>query len=423
MGIEIKKEVFPSGLRLVTENITDFPTVSLGLWLNVGSRDETHSQNGLAHFIEHLFFKGTHRRTAIEIAKELDRLGGYSNAFTSKEYTCLHGKVLPEDLPRFLDILADIFLNPLFSPEDIEREKQIILQEIKMLEDSPEELVHELFSSLLWGEHPLARPILGEWEVISRVSSEDVISFYKKHYKASNLVIAAAGKVEHEELLTLVQNYFDKLIAGEPQKRTSPKPFSTCGVQHRNLEQVHLALGMATPGTKDERRYGLLFLNTLLGGNMSSRLFQEVREKRGLAYAIYSYLSLYEDVGQLGIYVAVEKEKLKETLLVIKDELNSLMEDKISTEEFEAAFDNLKSALLLSADSPDSRMTRLARNEFIFGRYIPYEETVQKIKTLTPQDITTLAREVFAVKPTLALLGPISEEEGLSLYQELFEEK
>ncbi len=420
MSIELKKELFPSGLRVVTENIADFPTVSLGLWLSIGSRDEEDYQNGLTHFIEHLFFKGTHRRTALEIAKELDRLGGYSNAFTAKEYTCLHGKVLPEDLPRFLDLLADIFLNPLFSPEDIEREKQIILQEIKMLEDSPEELVHELFSTLLWGKHPLARPILGQWEVISRVSKNDVLEFYEKYYKASNLVIAAAGKVEHEELVNLVQNNFGKLAPGETKKRLRPKPISRCDVQRRELEQVHLVLGVATPGTRDESRYAALFFNTLLGGNMSSRLFQEVREKRGLAYAIYSYLSLYEDVGQLGIYAAVEKENLKETLSVIKNELDALMENQISQEEFEAAFDNLKCALLLSADNPDSRMTRLARNEFIFGRYIPYEETVEKIKALTPQDITAFARKVFGTKPTLALLGPISKDEGLSLYDEIF---
>ncbi len=416
MLVRFQKTVLENGLRVITEEIKDFPTVSVGFWLNVGSRDEAPEEAGLTHFIEHMLFKGTERRSALQIAKEMDRLGGYSNAFTAREQTCFHGKVLPEDIPRLVDLLADLLLNPRFDVQDIEREKQVILQEIKMVEDSPEELVHEIFGTYLWDGASLGRSILGDWDTVARFDREALISYYNRFYGAQNLIIAAVGNIRHEEFLDLLKDYLSKFKKGAAPKRKRPKGRGGLKVVRRSLEQVHLVLGVPTPGAKDEARYAALLFNTLLGGNMSSRLFQEIREKRGLAYAIYSFLSLYEDVGALGVYAAVEKAKLKEALTIIAAEINSLARGEFRQDEMAAALDHLKSALLLSSDNPDTRMSRISRNEILYARYIPYEETLNRIKALTAPEVASFAQKIFATKPALVLLGPVEEEEVLFFY-------
>ena len=342
----------------------------------------------------------------------MDRLGGFSNAFTSRENTCFHAKVLPEHLPDLVDLLADIFLHSQFDPGDVEREKQIVLQEIKMVEDSPEELVHELFAKFLWGEAPLGRPILGNWETVSHFTPEKIRDYLRCLYTGPRVVISAAGNVRHEELLSLIDKHFAAIgPERDARKRETPTPCFGIKVLTKDLEQVHFVLGVPTIGATSEKRYAALLFNTLLGGNMSSRLFQEIRERRGLAYAVYSYLSLYEDVGVLGIYAAVEKEKLSETLTVIREEIENLKQEHLSDEEFAAALDHLKGALLLSADSADARMTRLARNEILFSRYIPYEETIRRLESLTKEEISAFAREVFNSATSLAALGPVTEED------------
>ncbi len=411
MEIRFQKSELPNGVRLLTEEIEGFPTVSFGIWVNVGSRDEAPQENGLTHFIEHMLFKGTERRSALDIAKEMDRLGGYSNAFTSRENTCFHAKVLPEDLKTLVDLMTDLFLHSRFAPEDIEREKQIIRQEINMIEDSPEELIHDLFSQFFWGNESLGRPILGTWETVSRFDQKTVLDYFQNLYTGPQVVVAAAGALRHEDLLSLVEEPFSHLSAKEGRPRKTPQAQSGLKVYEKDLEQVHFVLGVPTPGAISEERYVALLFNTLLGGNMSSRLFQEIREKQGLAYAVYSYLSLYQDVGLLGIYAAVEKKDLKEALLIIGEETKSLLKGKIRDEEFQAALDHLKSALLLSADSPDSRMTRLARNEILYGRYIPYEETLKRLKRLGPKDLPPFARRIFSHPLALVILGPVKEKE------------
>ena len=412
MRVKFHKTTLPNGMRVLTEEIPEFPTVAFGIWVNVGSRDEAPKEAGLTHFIEHMLFKGTDRRSAQEIAKEMDRLGGYSNAFTSRENTCFHAKVLPEHLPDLIDLLADLFLHSRFADEDVEREKQIVLQEIKMVEDSPEELVHDLFARFIWGGHALGRPILGTWETVSQFSPEGIKDYFKRLYTGLRVVISAAGATEHQSLLNLVEKYFGHLPPGpKGGVRRPPTPCSGLEVVTKKLEQVHFVLGVPTPGAASERRYAALLFNTLLGGTMSSRLFQEIRERRGLAYAVYSYLSLYEDIGVLGIYAAVEKENLWETLLVIHQEIKALCEGRFEQGEFSAALDHLKGALLLSSDSPETRMTRIARNEILFSRYIPYEETIERLKALKPKEIESFGQEVFSKRPALVVLGPVEKKE------------
>jgi len=408
-----RKTVLPSGLKVLTEEIKNFPTVSLGFWINVGSRDETPEEAGLTHFIEHMLFKGTFRRSAQEIAKEMDRLGGYSNAFTSREQTCFHAKVLPEDLPRILDLFTDLLLNSRFAEEDIEREKQVILQEIKMVEDSPEELVHELFGTYIWGGDPLGTPILGGWETVSTFTREKILSYFDRFYGPPNLYLVASGAAKHEYLCDLAEKFIKRLKRYNLPKRRPPRPQKGKKAYFRELEQVHLVLGVPTPGATSESRYAALYLNTLLGGNMSSRLFQEIREKRGLAYAVYSFLSLYQDTGLLAVYVAVEPERLEETFRIIFQEIASLCAGEFRRGEQEAAFDHLKSALLLSSDSLESRIARIARNEILFERYISFEETLEQLTSLSTQEIASFAEEVFSQKPALVTLGPVKEEELL----------
>ncbi len=420
MDIRYEKTVLPNGVRVLSEAIAGFPTVAFGIWVNVGSRDESPQENGLTHFIEHMLFKGTESRSALEIAKEMDRLGGYSNAFTSRENTCFHAKVLPEDLPALIELMTDIFLHPRFDPEDVEREKQIVLQEIKMVEDSPEELVHELFSQFFWRGGPLGQPILGTWDTVSRFSPRDLRRYFQKLYTGSRVVVSAAGNIEHLRFLEQIRGPFGRLSpCGEECRRVSSPVQTGVKVYPKDLEQVHFVFGVPAPGATDPKRYEALLFNTLLGGNMSSRLFQEIREKRGLAYSIYSYLSLYEDRGVLWIYAAIEKKDLKETLSVVGQEIRDLMAGNIREDEFKAALDHLRSALLLSSDSPDTRMTRVARNEILFGRYIPYTETLKRLRQIRRSDLTSFAREIFSHPPALVVLGPLQEKE-LKLPEDFF---
>ncbi len=411
MKVRFHKMQLSNGVRILSEEIEGFPTVSFGIWVNVGSRDERPKENGITHFIEHMLFKGTEHRSALEIAKEMDRLGGYSNAFTSRENTCLHAKVLPEDLPELVELMIDLFLHSRFDPEDIEREKQIIRQEINMVEDSPEELIHELFGQFFWGNEALGRPVLGTWETVSRFDRKQLKDYFKRSYTGPQVVVAAAGDLDHKDLLDLIKPHFSLLPPEMRPPRKTPKPRPGLGVYEKDLEQVHFVLGVPTPGATSEQRYAAMLFNTLLGGNMSSRLFQEIRERRGLAYAVYSYLSLYEDIGVLGVYAAVEKKDLKEALEVILREIKALIAGKILQEEFEAALAHLKSALLLSSDNPDTRMTRLARNEILFKRYIPYEETLQRLRALTPEELSSFAEKIFRHRPALVVLGPVQEKD------------
>jgi len=403
------KTALGNGLRIVTERIPHLKSVSVGIWVNIGSRDEKPDESGLSHMIEHMIFKGTSRRTARQIAKEIDQVGGMSNAFTSKEFTCFHAKVMSDHLPLVTDLLTDIFLNSLFAPEDLERERQVILQEIHMLEDTPDELVHVLFSLNLWPHDPLGSPVLGHMETVSSFTPKEIRAYLARNYLAPNIVVAAVGDVDHQAFVDLMAPSFESGLL-PPIHRSDQRPQAQAGIHvtTRNLEQVHLCLGSTFPSALEDERYPAALLNIILGGNMSSRLFQEIRENRGLAYSVYSFLSAYLDTGMLGIYAGVDRGQTEETIRLILAELDKMRKGEIDKPELKAAQEHLKGSIILGSESPDSRMIRLAKNEITYGRYIDFDEILDQVAQVTVDQVVGVARKYLSPENlSLTVLGPL----------------
>ncbi len=387
-----RKTVLDNGVRVVTETVPHFHSVSLGVWLNTGSRDETAAENGLTHFLEHMAFKGTPRRSALALARAIDQLGGTANAFTTKENTCFHGKVLADQLPHLFDLLSDIVLNPLYDEAELEKERQVILEEIHTAEDTPDDHVHDLFSRCFWGDSAFGRSILGQAETVRNFSRSHLLEYRRSHFQPDRLVIAAAGQLKHEVLVDLAGEAFGQLRNGaEPPPR---QPVATqAGYQYfaRDLEQVHVVLGGRAPAAGDYERFVAVLLNLILGGNMSSRLFQEVRENLGLCYSIYSFLHCYSDTGLLGISAAVGADRLEQLLAIIHRELKRLQEDLVSSQELQAAVEYSRASFYLSAEDSDNRMLRLAKNEINFGRYLSYDEVIAHLAAVTPTQVREMA--------------------------------
>jgi predicted Zn-dependent peptidase len=409
----VQKSVLPNGVRVVTETLPYLYSVSVGIWVDNGSRDETPAENGISHFIEHMIFKGTPDRTALEIAKEMDAIGGMSNAFTSKEQTCFYTRVLENHLQQGVRILLDIFLNSLFDPEELERERQVILQEICMVEDTPDEFIHVLLGETAYQGNALAQPILGTPETVQAINQEKILNYLGKSYGPEKIVVAAAGKVSHEAFLNLIGSDLGRIRPIDSiEKRIHPVLRSKTSMVSKELEQVHLAWAFKAPAASDPKRYVGTLLNVIMGGNMSSRLFQEVREKKGLAYSIYSFLSPHKDTGLWGIYTAVAKETLEETLKVISRELLKLKEGKLPEGELQTAKEFVKGGILLGAESSDNRMSRIAKNEIIFGRDLPFEEILEDLEKVTPQEVVSLAGEMLRPDEfSMVSLGPVSEKD------------
>lgn len=408
------KTVFANGVRVVSEHIPHTRTVCVGIWVDVGARDEHDLTNGCSHFVEHMLFKGTPSRSASQIAMELDVLGGMSNAFTSKDATCFYGMVLDSQLARLVDLLADFFLNSLFAAEEIERERQVIMQEISMVEDTPEEQVHELFEGLLWGHHPLGNTILGPLEVVSRMDRQKLLDHVKSYYTPDRVVFAAAGNVQHQEFCDLLAASFASLQRhdGAGRKRREPHELPLVRkVFTKPLEQAHVTMGTYGMAVTSEERYKLMLLNILLGGNMSSRLFQEIREKRGLAYSVHSYLDAYADSGYLGIYLGVNPDNLNESLAVISEELDKLRQHPVADAELANAKDYARTGLFLAADNLEMRMTRIARNELYFGRNVDFDEIVAGLTRVESEEVRQLAGRLFDRGMTTAVLGPLSDRD------------
>ena len=406
----VKKTVLQNGIRVISEHIPHAHSITIGIWIASGSRDERAEFNGVAHFIEHLLFKGTERRNALQIAREIDALGGILNAFTGREYVCYYAKVLHRFLPKVVDLLADIFLNSLFEPEEIEKERKVVLQEIGVLEDSPDDYIHDLFVRKFWHGHPLGRPIIGTEQSVGALTRDIVVDYRNATYRTENIIIAAAGKVDHIELLALLDGLLDRVPAGGRTTSVCPlPPTKNVELVERDLEQVHLCLGTLSIPQDDPRRYEAFILNTVLGGSMGSRLFQEVREKLGLAYSVYSYLTSHSDSGSIAVYAGTSRERFNEVIEIILRELRKLKADPLTGEELENAKEQLKGNILLSLESSDNRMTKLAKNEIYFGRYQPLMEIVKGIDKVTPESILELSAELIDDSYlTLVLMGEMA---------------
>jgi predicted Zn-dependent peptidase len=412
----IVREAFDNGVRVITEQMDHVRSVSVGVWLTRGSRHEPADGGGIAHFVEHMLFKGTERRSAEDIAQEVDSLGGHLDAFTSKEYAGYYVKVLDEHLPKALDVLSDLVLHPRFDAGDIEREKKVILEEIKMVEDTPDDLVYELFTQSFWGGHPLGRPILGTPETVEALTAAALRRYFRETYTAGHMVVVAVGHVEHGRLLELLEPSFGKLpIAAASQPDAPPAVVPRAFIRTKELEQSHVCLGTNSYPQSHADRYAAYVLNTMLGGSMSSRLFQNVREKRGLAYAVFSNLAAYRDAGALTVYAGCANAAVRELLEVVVDELRGMKREP-PADELRRAKDHLKGSLMLSLESTSSRMSNLARQEIYFDRQFSLDETIEGIEQVSADDVVRVARELF----TNGALGAtvLGQPENLQLTEE-----
>jgi predicted Zn-dependent peptidase len=405
------KEVLPNGLTILTEEMHNIRSVSLGVWLKQGSRHERPEENGISHFIEHLLFKGTERRSAAEIARTIDSIGGQCDAFTSKEYTCFYARVLDDHLPLALDLLADIVLHPKFDPENIEKERRVIFEEIKMVEDSPDELVYDLFTESFWKSHPLGRPIQGTVESVSALGPETLMTFFREAYFPANVVIAAAGHLDSARFVEMAREAFASMPAAGALRSVGP-PQSQSGIvtrEKKDLEQLHLCLGVEAYRQGHPDRYTGYVMNTLLGGTMSSRLFQRIREERGLAYTVFSSINSFADTGYLIVYAATRPEGGREVVEQVCAELAHLRETSIEESEVSAARDHLKGSLMLSLESSSSRMSNLARQDIYFKRQFSLDEIIAGIDRVTAADVQQLARTLLVSSAsTVAALGNLS---------------
>ena len=411
----IRREVLSNGLIVLSEEMPHIRSISIGIWLKSGSRDETAERNGISHFTEHMVFKGTTSRTAQDIARQVDSIGGNMDAFTGKETICFNIKVLDEHVPIAIDILSDLVLNPVFNPKDIAREKGVILEEIKMDEDNPDYLVHEIFTQNFWTDHALGKPILGTKETVGSFDRENVSEFYRQRFAPNHMIISAAGNLNHIAFVDLIKERFAGL-ASVPNGFHQPAPSVTPRIITRNkksLEQVQLCMGVPSHPISHEKRYVSYVLNTVLGGGMSSRLFQKIREEQGLAYSIYSDLSPYRDTGCLGVYAGTSAESTPKVVESVLAQFRELKTQELPAEELRRAKDQLKGSLMLSLESSTSRMSNLARQEMYFDRFFSLDETINQIEAVRAEEISAMANHLFqSEKIAVTALGNL---EGFQL--------
>jgi len=409
------KLILDNGIRLVTERIPTLKSVTIGIWVDVGSRDEGPAQAGYSHFIEHMFFKGTTTRSATDISREIDALGGEINAFTTRETTAFYVKVLDQHLPKALDLLSDLFLRSRLGKKEIEKEKQVILEEIRMVQDDPEDLVQELHSKLVMGRHPLSRSILGRESTVAQISRQDLLRYIAMHYHPEKIVIAVAGNFDLPKLEATIARTFGKYrnpSRAVPSKRW---PAELCGgvtMKQKPLEQVHLCVGLPGVAAGHKDRYAVYALNSVLGGSVSSRLFQEIREKRGLSYSIYSFLSGYSDSGTVTVYAGTQAREVERVLDLVCREIRKLAKQGIDRDELKRTKDQMKGGLMLTLESSHSRMNKLAKDELIAGSHTTLEEMILEIDAVTEQQVFHVAQDSFMSKQiALTGLGPLSSRQ------------
>jgi predicted Zn-dependent peptidase len=425
----VRRSVLPGGLRVVTEFLPAVRSVALGIWVGVGSRDEGTEHAGATHYLEHLLFKGTRKRTALEISSAMDAVGGEMNAFTAKEYTCYYARVLDADLPLAIDVLSDMVTASLIEPRDVDAERNVVLEEIAMNDDDPSDSVHEAFTTQLFGDTPLGRPILGTVDSINGITREQIHEYYAARYTPPNLVVAAAGNLDHDAVVASVRAAFGSVLTdfgpGEP---AAPRlrgsgglwdgfgPAAGIGVKlvSRSIEQANLVLGCEGLSRTDHRRFALGVLNAALGGGMSSRLFQEVREKRGLAYSVYSFTSQHADTGLWGVYAGCLPSKADEVLSICTDELAKVVDGGLSDAELDRGKGQVRGGIVLGLEDPSSRMTRLGKSELVYPRLEPVDELIAAIDAVTHDDVVAIAREVLARPKVLAVVGPFDDPDAFT---------
>ncbi|MEU2680872.1 pitrilysin family protein [Streptomyces sp. NPDC007107] len=417
----VRRTVLPGGLRVVTETLPSVRSATFGIWANVGSRDETPTLNGATHYLEHLLFKGTAKRSALDISSAIDAVGGEMNAFTAKEYTCYYARVLDTDLPLAIDVVCDMLTGSLIAPEDVDAERGVILEEIAMTEDDPGDCVHDLFAHTMLGDTPLGRPVLGTVDTINALNRGQIARFYKKHYDPTHLVVAAAGNVDHATVVRQVRKAFERAgaLGRTDAVPTAPREGSrtlraTGRVEllNRKTEQAHVVLGMPGLARTDERRWALGVLNTALGGGMSSRLFQEVREKRGLAYSVYSYTSGFADCGLFGVYAGCRPSQVHDVLKICRDELDRAATDGLGDEEISRAVGQLAGSTVLGLEDTGALMNRIGKSELCWGEQMSVDDMLARIAAVTPDEVRAVAADVLGQRPSLSVIGPLKDKQA-----------
>ena len=419
-GGTVRRTDLPGGLRVVTEAIPTVRSVSFGIWVGVGSRDEAPKLAGSSHFLEHLLFKGTKRRTSLDISAEVEAVGGESNAFTAKEYTAYYARVLDTDIVVAVDVLCDMLTDSLISTGDVEVERGVILEEISMHDDDPGDIVHDVFTEALYGSHPLGRPVIGTIESITGMSREQIAGFYRRRYTPANMVVAAAGNLDHDRVVSLVGKAFVDgrrkvdLAAPPAQPRpggTVPVLAGAVALQTKDTEQAHVVLGTRGVHRQDDRRFALGVLNQALGGGMSSRLFQEIREKRGLAYSVYSYNSQYADAGVFGVYAGCAPSRMDEVLGLVREEMHRVAEQGLKDDEVARGKGMLKGATVLGLEDTGSRMTRIGKGELLYADVLSIDEMLERIEAVTPDDVRSVASDLLTQPMSLGVIGPFDDHD------------
>ena len=417
----VRRTTLPGGLRIVTETLPSVRSATFGIWVQAGSRDETPALNGATHYLEHLLFKGTKKRSALDISSAIDAVGGEMNAFTAKEYTCYYARVLDTDLPLAVDIVCDMLTGSLIEADDVEAERGVILEEIAMTEDDPGDVVHDLFAHTMLGDTPLGRPVLGTVDTVNGLDRDRIARFYKKHYDPTHLIVAAAGNVDHATVVRQVRRAFEKAgaLPGKDAAPTAPRTghrsLRTAGrieLLNRKTEQAHVVLGMPGIARTDERRWALGVLSTALGGGMSSRLFQEVREKRGLAYSVYAYTSGFADCGLFGVYAGCRPSQVHEVLKICRDELDRAAQEGLSDEEIGRAVGQLSGSTVLGLEDTGALMTRIGKSELCWGDHMSTDDLLERIAAVTPDDVRAVARDVLGQRPSLSVIGPLKDKQA-----------
>jgi len=417
LGGTVRRTVLPNGLRILTEAVPAMRSVSFGVWVGVGSRDETRSQSGVSHFLEHLLYKGTNKRSAMDISSAIEAVGGETNAFTTKEYTCYYARVLDADLPLAVDVICDLVADSVLAPADVETERGVILEEIAMHDDEPGEEVHDLFTEAMYPDHPLGRLISGTVDTIAAMTRRQILNFYRRRYTPASIVVAAAGNLDHAGLVRQVREAFGGADPGDPAPARTAPPRPRRGqvaVRDKDTEQAHLVLGAPGIARADERRFALGVLNNVLGGGMSSRLFQEIREKRGLAYSVYSYTSQYADSGVFGVYAGCAPGKIDEVLALTRDELSQLAAGGpggVSAEELARGKGMYKGSLVLGLEDTGSRMSRLGKGELLYDELLSVDDILARIDAVTPDDVRAVAQQVLGQQMSLAVIGPFADHD------------